>query len=321
MSTVELPPQETHTGAVPGETCPRCHTTEPWGESSWCPRCSYYPVVDGSAGGGVSWADDLPDTPAEVVGDDRSALESIPLWFWGMLAGIVGLGAFSVTIRVMFPDEESPRGLIALAQLTIGFVTVLVAHGIASKYALANDRRLNFNDVLLSWFNVWQPTISRLPSTCRQVLAVAWGGFAMLTAVLIIGGIDYSAPFRTHQKPDVKPMQMIGKVAAAAKAQAGNAEPASMQEALADLQDEVSAMEEATGADGAPKSMEDALNELGNVEEDLEDFKGLDEEDAAEALQTYTMHAWIYGVETNSKNVPVAFLFAANSSSSPPENT
>ena len=130
MSTTQIAPEQESGESVPGETCPRCHTTQDWGQSSWCPNCSYYPVVDGNAGA-TSWADDLPDMPQEEVADDRSALASIPVWFWVMLGGIVGITAVSVTVRLMFPDEHSPRGLIALLQLATGMVTVAVAHGIA----------------------------------------------------------------------------------------------------------------------------------------------------------------------------------------------
>lgn len=314
MSTLHVPPPSS---PVPGETCPRCHTTQDWGQSSWCPNCSFYPVVDGSSGGQSSWADTLPDLPADEQIDDRSALESIPVWFWGMLAGIVGVTGFSMTIRMMFPDEDSPRGSIALVQLSVGFISMMVAHGVASRYALKSDRRLNFNDVLLSWFNVWQPTIADLPGTCRRVLGMVWGGFAVLTAVTIIGGIDYSAPFRTHSAPKVKPMQMIGAVATTAKAQAEEEPPADMAEALNDLQSEVNEMEEAARQQAAagPKTMAEALSELGEVDETLALAAGEETqtEDATEP-QTLSLDCFVYGVETDERNVPKAFLFAANTS-------
>ncbi len=309
---------------VAGETCPRCHTTQAWGESSWCPNCSYYPVVDGTGGGESAWADDLPDLPVEEVEDTRSPLQSIPIWFWGMLGGVVGITAFSVTIRLLFPEDDGPRGMIALSQLSIGFVSMIIAHGIASRDALKTDRRLNINDVALSWFSVWQPSIAQLPNTCRRLLAMAWGAFAVMTAVTIIGGIDYSAPFRDHKGPDVKPMKLIGTVAAAAKAQAGKEPPANMAEALNELQSEVAAVQEASNmqaADAGPKSMEYALAELGDMDEQLTglgdlDLENLDTDAAIEEMQSITISCFIYGVETDSSNVPKAFLFAANTQGS-----
>lgn len=316
-ATVETPDAEVPEIEAP-ETCPRCHTTQEWGQSSWCPNCNYYPVVDSGAEDGTSWADDLPDMPVEDV-DNRTALESIPVWFWTMLAGVVGLAVFSVAVRMTFADDDVVRGQIALTQLVIGLISMLVAHGLSAKLAFKTDRRVSLNDVVLSWFNIWQPTITRLPETCKRVWAVVWGGVAFITAVTIIGGIDYSAPFRTHKAPKTNPLKLVGKVAAAARAGAAN-KPQSMEEAMADLQSQVAEMEGEMGAaGGAPVSMEDALNGL-----DEGAAKGIGMGSAAAGgaktasdeimkhLENKSIECFVYGVVTNSKNVPTSFLFAAN---------
>lgn len=315
MSSVEAP-------VAPGakETCPRCHTTEPWGQSSWCPNCSYYPVVDAGAGEGQSWSDDLPETPQEEE-DTRTALQSIPAWFWGMLAGIIGIAVCSVGVRLTFADDEETRGMIALTQLVVGLISMVTAHGIASKLAFATDRRTNFNDVLLSWFNIWQPTIGRLPKSYKQVWAAVWGGIAVITATTIIGGIDYSAPFRTHKKPDVKPMNLIGKVAGAARAGAAQGQDGSMEEAFDGLASEVAEAEAAMGGikDAPAKSMEDALAEVGDMDDKLNGIKGSLDADGIKSLEDVKnmkpereLDCFIYGVVVNSQKVPVSFLFAAN---------
>ncbi len=296
--------------AFAGETCPKCHSTEPWGESSWCPKCNYYPMVDNGVADGRSWADDLPDLPEEEQLDDRSALQSIPVWFWVMLGGVSTITIFSVTIRTIYPEVDSPRGLIALAQLVLGAMTMLVAHLCAARFALKNDRRLNFNDVILCWFNIWQPTIARLPATCKRVQAMVCGMVAVFTAVMIIGGIDYSAPFRTDASPKkISPSKLIGAVTAAANAQAGKKNPASMQEALSELQQEVANMEEAAGiTDGGPMTMEQALNELVNLPDQLSEMKGLTDDQIDPTFETF--NCFVYGVETNEFNAPTALLFA-----------
>ena len=287
--------------------CPRCHSTKPWGQNSWCPDCGYYPVVDRSAANGSSWADNLPELPQEEVEDDRSALQAIPVWFWIMLGGVVGVTVFSVVVRVALADDETLRGRVALTQLVIGLLTALTAHGVAAKFAMASDRRVNLNDVLLSWFNVWQPTISRLPDTCRRIWGMVWGCTAFLTAVTIIGGIDYSAPFRVHKAPDIKPMKLIGAVAGAAKAQAAkDGDPASLSEALGDLAGEV---EELQNGELNGKSMEEALNELKDIDKDLNGLN-VNPDDLPKPRMTLT--CYIYGVVTDRKNVPRIFLFGAN---------
>lgn len=330
MSVAEVESRET---SSPAETCPRCHTTESWGQSSWCPKCNYYPVVDKGALPGTSWADDLPDMPQEEE-DNRGALESIPGWFWGMLAGVAAIAIFSVSIRMMYPEDDGPRGMIALAQLVIGLTTMIISHIIAAKLAFATDRRTNFNDVLLSWFSIWQPTIGQLPRTCKQIWAVVWGGVATLTAVTVIGGIDYSAPFRTHTAPKIKPMNVIGAVAGAARAGAANKEGQTMDEAFADLASQVEDGNMGDLPGGSPESMEKALAELGTMDDKLNGIEAAVNADGhrinaagqlvdehgnlldanGKRIPTRDLECFIYGIVTDSKNVPKTFLFAANTS-------
>lgn len=302
------------------ETCPRCHSKESWGQSSWCPKCNYYPVVDAGTTDGTSWADQLPDVPQEEV-DNRTALESIPVWFWTMLGGIIFIAGFSVFARLNFPEDDGPRGTIALVQLCLGLLTMITAHGMAAKLAFATDRRTNFNDVLLSWFNVWQPTIGRLPGSCKKIWAVVWGGVAAITAVTIIGGIDYGAPFRVHKAPEVKPLNIIGTVAGAARAGAAGNQDVTLDEAFGDLASQVADVEAGGLPNGSPKSMEDALAEIGDMDKQLGAMKEQLDADGINSVQDAmkleqqplrNLDCFIYGVVTNSKNIPTSFLFAAN---------
>ena len=280
---------------------------------------------------GTSWADDLPDVPMEED-DNRGALESIPGWFWGMLGGVAAIAAFSVFIRLTYPEDDGPRGTIALIQLAIGLTTMITAHIIAAKLAFATDRRTNFNDVLLSWFTIWQPTIGRLPGTCKQIWAIVWGGIATLTAVTVIGGIDYSAPFRSHKAPEIKPMNLIGAVAGAARAGAANKEGQTMDEAFADLASQVEEGNMGGLPGGGPQSMEEALNELGTMDDKLNGINAAVDADGnyidangqlvdgqgnpldadGKRIPNRDLECFIYGVITDSKNVPKSFLFAAN---------
>lgn len=292
--TLELNSQEAH----PQETCPRCHTVTEWGENSWCPDCGYYPVVDGTQTEGTSWADGLPDAPEEEF-DDRSALASIPMWFWLMIAGIIGIALSSVWIRHSLADQETLRGRIALGQLGVGLLIVMVAHGLAAKFAMAGDRRISIPDIFLSWFNVWQPTIGKLPHTCRRLLAVVWGMLACLTAVTIIGGIDYGYPFRDHKGVELRPMDVANAVASAAKAQAqkNGQEGKSLEEAI---QSDDLAMTASAAEAGGTSSSEKSESMLASKLDELPADK--------DGIQTVT--GSLYGVVTDQRNVPVALLFA-----------
>ncbi|MEP3480893.1 MAG: hypothetical protein ABJZ55_16725 [Fuerstiella sp.] len=318
--------------AAPSETCPRCHTTVEWGENSWCPDCGYYPIVDGNSTEGASWADKLPETPVEEF-DNRSAMQSIPVWFWLMTGGIIGIALVSVGLRVWLTEQETLRGRVALGQLGIGMLSMAVAHAIAAKFAMSGDRRISIPDIFLSWFNIWQPTIGKLPHTCNRLLAMIWGMVACLTAVTVIGGIDYGYPFRGHEGVDLKPMNVVNAVASAARAQAekNGQEGTSLEEAV---QGDDLAMA-AAGAGGDAMSMEDAIMQMSDMDEKLmNEMGGLDEMSAddlagtggakselekrledipksEEGLREVT--GILYGVETNNRKVPVALLFGTRS--------
>lgn len=318
--------------AAPEETCPRCHTTAEWGENSWCPDCGYYPIVDGGNTEGGSWADKLPETPVEEF-DDRSAMQSIPVWFWLMTAGVIGIALASVGLRVWLADQETLRGRVALGQLGIGMLSMVVAHAIAAKFAMSGDRRISVPDIFLSWFNIWQPTIGKLPDACKRLLAMIWGMVACLTAVTIIGGIDYGYPFRGHEGVDLKPMNVVNAVASAAKAQAekNGQEGMSLEEAV---QGDDLAMA-ASAAGGDAMSMEDAIMQMSDMDQKLmNEMGGLDELSADDLTGTNAaesdlekrledlpkdkqglrkVNGVLYGVETNNRNVPVALLFGTKS--------
>lgn len=297
------PEAASESAGAPKDSCPRCHTTVSWGQSSWCPQCGFYPAVDTADPDGKSWADSLPQVPDEEQDTGQSVLQTIPVWFWIMMGGVLGIMAFSVAMRLMFPDEESPRGMIAIAQLIVGLLCTVVAHIVASRAALSADRRVNLTDVLVNWFSVWQPTITCLPGTCRRVWFVVWGGVAMLTATTIIGGIDYSAPFRTEPKEVPKVNMLgaaVGAITGAAREKADGA--ASLDDALAQVSDP---SQMGLDEDGMPGDLDEQLAAIGAAGEmTLEEL-----EEMKKFIARGTMNCTIYGVVTDSRSVPTSFLF------------
>ena len=53
------PPVEMNT-PVPGKTCARCHTTQDWGSSTWCPYCGFYPSLNLESVSDESWKNAIP---------------------------------------------------------------------------------------------------------------------------------------------------------------------------------------------------------------------------------------------------------------------
>lgn len=275
-------------------------------------------MVDKGAPEGQSWADSLPEMEQETE-DNRTALQSIPGWFWLMVVGMSLLTISSAAIRVTLNDREGIRGLIALVQLSAGAVSMLVAHLLAARFAMRSDRRIQAQDILLSWFNVWQPTIASLPLGSRRLLSMVWGMVAVITAVAVIGGIDYSAPFRTDRGAAIKASSVVNAITDAARAQAAaeGQKPQTMEDAIQELRDQADQVQQqATG------SMEDAFEELSdNSKQMLQQLQETPPEELAKLTSApdtrSTLEATVFGVCVNERKVPVSFLFANNVNGKP----
>jgi len=130
---------------------------------------------------------------------------------------------------------------------------------------------------------------------------------SIVTALLVIGGIDYNAPFRTDTKPKPVGNQLIKAVTGTAKSAAGGG-TASMEDALGDLTDTGAA---AAGANGTPAEMEEALKKLSDLPDEMAKMaEGADGLHGEETKPEQTLMCIVYGVITNDERIPTSFLFA-----------
>ena len=299
----DAPALEEDSRPVPGETCARCHTTQDWGRDSWCPNCGYYPSLDAKAINDKSWKDQIP-VEAESA-PEGNLFASLPTWFWIMMGGSVGILLLGLVVRTRAADEESLRGFIALTTLGVSAVVIGVAHVLACVYAMKRDRRITPMDAVVSWFSVWQPTITQLPATRFRLWSLSWGVTSAITALLIIGGIDYNAPFRTEKKVETKAFggKAIQAVTGAAKAAGQNNDAQGMEKALGELSDP-----NMVGADGGGDTLEDAVNGLTETPEDLAGLAP-DESETKEKAEE-SMLCIVYGMVMDDEQAPSGFLFA-----------
>lgn len=188
-------------GPVPGETCARCHTTQEWSGDSWCPNCGYYPSLDAEAINDNSWKDQI-SVEAESA-PQGNLFASLPAWFWIMIGGSLVILLLGLLVRTRAANDEALRGFIALTTVGVSAVVIGIAHLLACLFAMKRDRRITPMDAMISWFSVWHPTITQLPATRFRLWSMSWGVTSLLTALLIIGGIDYNAPFRTEKLVEI----------------------------------------------------------------------------------------------------------------------
>jgi ATP dependent DNA ligase C terminal region len=183
------------TGTKGAAGCPKCGNPDPWGTASWCPQCGYYPVLgtcvtsiaeEGPAAG--TSPEDLPPPSSHL-----EALARLPKWAYVLAAGVLVIFAVSVTVRVVTPDDSLARSLWSLAQLAIGGVTFISMHVYVFFKAGAKADRFSFFDLIIHPIDVWRSSFQELPATSRRIWTGTWGLMAALCAMLIIGGIRYSA--------------------------------------------------------------------------------------------------------------------------------
>lgn len=287
---------------VMGETCVRCHTTQDWGTSSWCPNCGFYPTIDADGVKDESWKHAMPVEEEQIP--EGNLFAQLPAWFWILMGGIVAIVMTGFFIRVQADEAESTRGLIALGILPFAFGTMAIAHIIASRHAMVHDPRIRFADAIISWFAVWQPSITQLPDSRKRIWSMTWGMTAVVTSLLVIGGIDYNAPFRTEKKAKPKAFgnKVIQSVTATATAAGQGNEADNREEALAQLSDPSMVGDAAGGAGG---TVADAVSELSGMTGETDDLPGPSQVPAAETILCVA-----YGVVTDDDQLPTSFLFA-----------
>jgi hypothetical protein len=169
--------------------CPNCGNLESWGRSSWCPQCGFYPRL------GISVEPALAARKEDVPAP-KSPVEMwarIPVWGRVLCGGVLAIFVMSLLIRLGTAPQGFARSLLGVLQLAVGMGFFLTLHAVAVLMASMKSNRLGFIDAILHPFEVWRPTLQELPRTARCVCLASWGLTAALCAVVVIGGIRWSA--------------------------------------------------------------------------------------------------------------------------------
>jgi hypothetical protein len=182
------------------KACPQCGSTQPWGISSWCPNCFYHPRLGQMAGS-------LPTPDPEVrqflpghVQQQESyiaVLKTIPLWIHVLWIGVVGVLALSALETLKLPKFGYERAVWTVVQASLGIIAAGTAHVMTFFIAMPSMEKHGPFDLLMKPFDFWRFTIRRLPSGAWRLWMFAWGLTAAFSALVLIGGIRYSAMFET----------------------------------------------------------------------------------------------------------------------------
>ncbi|MCA9038032.1 MAG: hypothetical protein KDA91_23065 [Planctomycetaceae bacterium] len=283
MSSVTHPSNnQSERRANAGPLCARCGCTEPWGESSWCPKCGYYPVVETAEEDRMGWRAEVAAEASAEEEVEPNLLNCIPGWMWIMVAGSSSIFIASVMARKFFETTSDHQSYWAWTELLVGAGAAFIAHVWAAIVAKKIDDRLNVSDVIVNWMAVWQPTITKLPASVPRLWMFVWGHTAVICSLFIIGGHDTSMFFRQGPVEDTEVLpDVVGAVAAAAKSQSTEEE-----------------------------SIEDALHKIGDPEEMLaaEAAKMEDEARKQEAPALPQIFCAVFGLRVDRRGTPTHFL-------------
>ena len=164
------------TGAPPaaGEDCPKCGSDTPWGRSSWCPDCGYFPKA-GFEGTGIVEEDDGPPP---------TLLSVFPAWVLPTLTAAIGIFISSVITRFVFHDALQ-RSLVAMTQLLVFTATAFAVHSRASYIAMQTGKGWM---AFVNPGETWAMMLGRMPATRRLILLLGCSLSGMGSSFLI--GLD-----------------------------------------------------------------------------------------------------------------------------------
>jgi hypothetical protein len=114
----------------------------------------------------------------------------IPGWFWILVAGIVTVITFTVLTGKFYRRSAFDRALWCTVQIGSGLVLLFAAQFWALIKVAPEDESLSAKDMMVP-ARLWGVAIKRLPSTRLQVWIAAWALAAIISASILIGGLDH----------------------------------------------------------------------------------------------------------------------------------
>jgi len=207
-------------------TCSECGTHEPWGLSSWCPQCGYYPALGKCVG------------HSEVQQQEESKAQPQTIWelvpAWGWILAIGALAAIGLSVAGRFYCE-SPSGLClwTLTQATVGVIFFLIGHFVVYVQAVSRSFEFGMMSIFLTPFKIWGPTIRRFPAGVWKLDLAVWGLTLVVGAFAIVGGFEFNSLFKDWGVRKTANVNLLASVVDQAKEAEGGAE--NLEEALGDF--------------------------------------------------------------------------------------
>jgi hypothetical protein len=189
------------------KSCPHCGSTEPWGASSWCPDCGYYPALGGQAKAGCS--EIFRQKPTE---EEFKLKQFFPLWAVVLAAGVIAVIGLSFVASAILPDRGIERLLWTLTQCVLGMVAAFIGQFSAFLYAASKDDRYGPMDAFMKPIEIWKMATRTLPAGAWRLWLAGWGLTAVICGATIVGALRYEALFEDwgiEKKADKNLLQKV----------------------------------------------------------------------------------------------------------------
>ena len=239
----------------PGEsqanaTCSECGTHEPWGLSSWCPVCGFYPKL----GKCVGQSEVQQET--ETKPQPQTIWELIPEWGWILAIGTIAAIGLSVGGR-FWCSSAAELCLWTLTQASVGLVLFLIGHTIVYLNAVSKSVEFGMMSIFLTPLKIWGPTIRRFPKGAWKLDSAVWGLTLLVGAFAIVGGFEFNSLFKDWGVRKSVDVNLVASIVDQAKEADGGAE--NLQDALNDFaggSEETKEVEVPVPEEAAPKLSE-----------------------------------------------------------------
>lgn len=209
-------------------TCSECGTYEPWGLSSWCPQCGFYPKLGKCVG-----HSDVDGQPLEQP-QPQTIWELIPAWGW--VLGVGTLASIGVSIWGRFYSEDPGQlCLWTITQATSGLMMFLIGHFIAYLNAVSRSADFGILSIIVTPFKIWRPAIRRFPEGAWKLDLAVWGLTLVVGAFAIVGGFEFNSLFKDWGVKKTANVNLLASVVDQAKSAEGEGGADNLEDALNDF--------------------------------------------------------------------------------------
>ncbi|WP_299459425.1 hypothetical protein [uncultured Gimesia sp.] len=207
-------------------TCSECGTYEPWGLSSWCPQCGYYPKLGRCVGQSET------QQQGQAKPQPQTVWELIPQWGWILAIGSLAAIGLSVGGR-FYCASPGELCLWTLTQATVGLILFMIGHVVVYLNAVSKSFEFGMMSIFLTPLKIWRPTIRRFPVGAWKLDLAIWGLTLMVGAFAIVGGFEFNSLFQDWGVRKSANVNLLASVVDQAKEAEGGAE--NLEDALNDF--------------------------------------------------------------------------------------